>query len=501
MARRLLKGRLDKKPAEEALAFLVAEDLECDRRLVEEDILCNEAHALMLWKRKIIPHTTLKEILKALEKARGLHRKGEFKLEPQLEDVHLNLEKFVIRETGMDVGGWLHTGRSRNDQIATDMRLYLRREINEVSTLLVGFVETILSSAGKHLSTVMPGYTHLQTAQPITYAHWLASFAEMFLRDLERLEEVYRRINICPLGAGALAGTSWPIDREMTARLLGFDGVHVNSLDAVTFRGEEAADLLAALSILMTHLSRLAGDIVLWSSYEFRMVVLDEAYATGSSIMPQKKNPDVAELIRAKASTVHAQLQSVLSLVKALPSGYFKDLQETKPAVMSALSTVKRALSVMRGMLSTLEVDEGRMLELAASNYSTATDLADMLVREKGLPFRLAHQIVGAVIKEAVKEGVAMGGLRVEDIASKAKMITGKELVITQDDLRKITHPLQSVEAKRSAGSPNPRETGKALKRLRAKLGEKRRNLGERAAREKKAVEALDAMVRVNISG
>ncbi len=500
MARKLLKGRLGKRLAEEAFGFLVAEDLECDRQLVEEDILCNEVHALMLWKQKILTHPALREILKALEKARGLYREGRFKLDPQLEDVHLNLEDFVIRETGIDVGGRLHTGRSRNDQIATDMRLYLRREINEISRLLISLEETILASAERHLSTVMPGYTHLQAAQPITYAHWLASFAEMLLRDLARLEGVYSRLNICPLGAGALAGTSWPIDREMTARLLGFEGIQINSLDAVTSRGEEVADLLAALSILMAHLSRLAGDLILWSSNEFRMVELDEAYTTGSSIMPQKTNPDVAELIRAKASAVQAQLFSVLSVVKVLPSGYFRDLQETKPAAMSSILTVKRALTVTQGMLSTLRVDKERMLELAASSYSTATDLADMLVREKGLPFRLAHQIVGVLIKNAVKEGVPIGELKAENLAVTVKMIAGKELVITQDDLKKATAPLQSVKAKRSTGSPNPQETRRNIGRFRERLKEKSRSLTDRVERLAKAESELRSMVEEIIS-
>ncbi|MEM3736648.1 MAG: argininosuccinate lyase [Candidatus Bathyarchaeia archaeon] len=500
MARGLLKGRLERRLAEDALDFLVREDLECDRQLVEEDILCSEAHAIMLWKCKIITRPVLRELLKALEKARNLHAEGKFKLELKLDDVHLNLEDFVIREAGMDVGGWLHTGRSRNDQIATDMRLYLRREVNEISGLIVNLLETIFTLAKRHFSTVMPGYTHLQIAQPITYAHWLSSLAEMLLRDLDRLEGIYARINMCPLGAGALAGTSWPIDRKITAELLGFDGVQINSLDAVTARGEEAADILAALSILMVHLSRLAGDLVIWSSYEFRMVELDEAYATGSSIMPQKKNPDVAELIRAKASSVQAQLYSVLSLVRALPSGYFRDLQETKPAVMSAIATVKRTLDVTQGMLSTLKVNKKRMLELATSNYSTATDLANMLVREKGIPFRLSHQIVGAVVRNALEAGVTMADLKAEAVIAAAKMTAGKEIVITQDELRDVADPLKSVKAKRSMGSPNPLEVRKNLRELQSRLKKKARNLAERVGREKKAESVLHEMVEAVIS-
>ena len=327
-------------------------------KLGEVNCVFDEAHSLPRYASNLFSdELSATSVRRALKEAENLWLEGKFKLKPEFEDVHLNIENFVVEKTGIEVGGKLHTGRSRNEQIILDLRLYLRKEINEIVKLTLNLTETFLNLAKKHLETVMPGYTHLQHAQPITFAHWLTAYTQMFLRDIERLEKTYQFINLCPIGASALAGTSWPIKRKEIAKLLGFDGFQENSLDVVTSRGEDLAEFFANLSILMVHLSRLMGDLMIWSTYEFRMVEFDDSYAMASSIMPQKKNPDIAELIRGKTSFTISQLQHTLYLMKGLPSGYFKDLQETKLAVFKLTETIKQSLKIVKGVISTLKID------------------------------------------------------------------------------------------------------------------------------------------------
>jgi argininosuccinate lyase len=496
MARKLLASRFDKGLAREARDFLILEDIEYDKEIIEEDVIGNEVHAIMLWKSKIITKDELKKLLVALEKIKKLHEKNKFKLDPNLEDVHLNIENFVIKEAGLDVGGKLHTGRSRNDQIILDTRLYLRKKINEIIELLLKLEKTILNLSEKHVYTIMPGYTHLQHAQPITFAHWLQGYFEMFYRDIERLEETYKRINLNPLGAGALAGTSWPIDRKFTTSLLGFDEIQANSLDVVSSRGEEAFEVISNLSIIMTHLSRLSQDLILWTTYEFGMIELDDAYTTGSSIMPQKKNPDTAELIRAKASNIHSNLFLVLSILKNLPSGYSKDTQETKHALIDSIKTVKTILPVMIGMLSTLKVNKERMAELVKANYSTATDLADLIVKKTGLSFREAHQIVGNLVKESLKKGKKITEITSEDLSSAAKMITGKDITITNDEIKRAVDPMESVKARMTVGSPNPEEVKRTIQRYQAKLDKKTQLLKSRIQKLNDALAKLNETVK-----
>jgi len=493
---KFLTGRLEKKLTKEALEFLVLDDIEWDSKIIEEDITGNEAHTLMLWKTGIISKQEAKKILGALEKVRDLHREGKFKLKPEFEDVHLNVEKFVIDEVGMEIGGKLHTGRSRNDQIILDLRLRLRKEINEILVLLAKVIRTFLSLAEEHLETVMPGYTHLQHAQPITLAHWFTAYVEMFLRDFERIEKTYQFVNLNPLGACALAGTSWPISREETANLLGFDGIQENSLDVVTSRGEELAELLANLSILMVHLSRLSEDLILWTTYEFGMVTFDDSYAMTSSIMPQKKNPDVVELLRGKTSMVISQLLLSLCLMKGLPSGYLKDLQETKPAVFKVTETVKRSLQVVNGLVSTLKINKQRMFELAVCNFSTATDLADFLTRKTGIPFRVSHSIVGTLVRNAFKERKKATEVNIEDLKKASKEVIGKEISVSEEELKKVLNQTTSIKLKKSLGSPNPSEVSKIIEKNRKKIEEKEKNLQARINKLLKAEEKLQSIIK-----
>jgi len=495
MSRRLLKGRLKKDMAADALQFLVSEDLEWDNLLVNEDITGSETHVLMLWRKKIIDKKTAHSILNALKKAQELYLKGNFKLDPELEDVHMNIESFVIAEAGMTAGGMLHIGRSRNDQVILDIRLHLRDKLNKTTIELIKLIKSILKLSEKYLTTIMPGYTHLQHAQPTTLAHWLTAYSAMLLRDLTRLEEAYKLVNLNPLGAAASVGTSWPIDREETAKLLGFDGVQMNSLDVITSRGEDVAEVLAALSVLMIHLSRMAEDLIIWSTHEFNMIELDDAYTMGSSIMPQKKNPDVAELIRGKTATIISQLFLTLTLMKGLPSGYFKDLQQTKYAAIKGPTTVNEVLHVLLGVLTTMKVNKKRMLELASAEFSTATDIADLLVKEAKIPFRMAHQITGSLVKGAYEAKKQPSQITLKDLNRVAMKTINRRVTISEASLKRALDPIKSVQNKRSIGSPNKTQVSYIIKGHRSEIRQKEKALKLRIGKVKEAMSSLEGTV------
>jgi argininosuccinate lyase len=386
-----------------------------DARLYREDIEGSMAHAAMLGARGIISQVDTDAILAGLEGILRDLEDGKDILDPDAEDIHMAVEALLTQRVG-DPGRRLHTARSRNDQVALDMRLYVKKEIQTLHGLALAFQKTLTDKAEVHLDTVMPGYTHLQRAQPITLAHHLMAYAEMLRRDVTRLEDCHRRMDLCPLGAGALAGTTYPVDRADTAARLGFVGVVPNSLDAVSDR-DFCLELLADLSILMVHLSRLAEEIILWCSWEFGFADLDDAYATGSSIMPQKKNPDVAELARGKTGRVFGDLTALLTVMKGLPLAYNKDMQEDKEAVFDALDTVKTALTVFTPMVETLTFKSDRMRRAAAEGFLNATDCADYLVK-KGLPFREAYGVVGRLVHTCIAQGNTLETLSLEEFQS-----------------------------------------------------------------------------------
>ena len=336
---------------------------------------------------------TLGEILKDIENG-----KVEFSIDA--EDIHMNIETILTERIG-DAGKKLHTGRSRNDQVALDLRMYLRDENDELLEMLKNTMTVLLDLASAHLDTIMPGYTHLQKAQPVTFAHHVMAYFQMFSRDLDRLSDCRRRVNVMPLGSGALAGTTYPLDREFVAEKLGFDAVTANSLDGVSDR-DFVIEFLSVLSMIMMHLSRFCEELVLWSSHEFAFVEMDDSYSTGSSIMPQKKNPDVAELIRGKTGRVYGHLMSLLTTMKGLPLAYNKDMQEDKEAVFDALDTVKLCLPVFTNMVRTMKVNGEKMKQGAKGGFTNATDIADYLVK-KGVPFRSSHAIVGKMVARAVE--------------------------------------------------------------------------------------------------
>ncbi len=366
-----------------------------DSRMYKQDIKGSIAHAKMLGKCNIIPQSdsdliqkTLLEILEDIEN-------GNVQFEVDAEDIHMNIEKILISKIG-DVGKKLHTGRSRNDQVALDIRMYLKEEIIEIKEMVKKLEYVLLDISEKNLDTILPGYTHLQRAQPITFAHHMMAYFQMFKRDIERLNDCFKRTNILPLGSGALAGTTYPLDRYLVASELDFSDITLNSLDAVSDR-DFAIELSSCLSILMMHLSRFSEESILWSSHEFGFIEMDDAYSTGSSIMPQKKNPDVAELVRGKSGRVYGSLITLLTVMKSLPLAYNKDMQEDKEAIFDAVDTVKMCLPVFTKMIETMKVRKDNMYRAAQGGFTNATDIADYLVK-KGIPFRSAHEIIGKMV-------------------------------------------------------------------------------------------------------
>ncbi|MCL6457123.1 MAG: argininosuccinate lyase [Gorillibacterium sp.] len=372
-----------------------------DKELAEEDIEGSLAHVTMLGKCGIVPLEDVEKIKDGLGKVLQRIRQGEMEFTVGDEDIHMNIEKALIDEIG-PVGGKLHTGRSRNDQVATDMHLYLRKRVVEIVMLLQQLQEALIGQAKANLDTILPGYTHLQRAQPILLAHHLLAYVSMFERDIGRLEDSYKRIDVLPLGAGALAGTTFPIDRHFVAEQLGFAAVYENSLDAVSDR-DFIVEFLANASLIMMHMSRLCEEFVLWSSTEFAFIELDDAFCTGSSIMPQKKNPDVAELVRGKTGRVYGNLFGLLTVLKSLPLAYNKDMQEDKEGMFDTVRTLEGALQLFAPMVSTMKVRKERMRQAVNRDFSNATDIADYLVT-KGLPFRQAHEIIGRIVLYCIQK-------------------------------------------------------------------------------------------------
>ena len=391
-----------------------------DKRLALQDIRGSTAHATMLGEQGILSQDEVNRIIGGLTDVQRDIEAGRFEWKSELEDVHMNIERALTERVGA-VGGKLHTARSRNDQVATDFRLWLRDETEGLQELFTRLRRVLTEEAEKHLGVIMPGYTHLQVAQPVLFSHHLMAYFEMFSRDEERLQDSLKRLNVSPLGAGALAGTGFPIDRERTAELLGFDRPAANSLDAVSDR-DFALEFLSAASMAMMHLSRLCEELILWSSQEFGFVTLPDSHTTGSSIMPQKKNPDVCELVRGKTGRVYGSLMALLTMMKGLPLAYNKDMQEDKEGVFDAADTLRACLTLMTDMLPKMTVHETRTRHAAGRAYSNATDLADYLAK-KGLPFREAHEVVGKLVALGLSEEKDLQDLGLERMQEVSSLI------------------------------------------------------------------------------
>ena len=394
------------------LAYEFNASISFDRRLYRQDIRGSIAHVKMLAKQGVLTDAERDQIVDGLNGILVDVESGKLDITDQYEDIHSFVEANLIDRIG-DVGKKLHTGRSRNDQVALDMKLYTRDEIDELNKLIKDLLSTLLTIMRDNVDTFMPGFTHLQKAQPITLAHHLSAYFEMFKRDHERLVDIRRRMNTCPLGSGALAGTTYPLDREYVAELLDFDKPTLNSIDGVSDR-DYLIELLSALSTIMMHLSRFSEEIIIWNSNEYQFVEIDDGFSTGSSIMPQKKNPDIAELVRGKTGRVYGHLMALLTTMKGLPLAYNKDMQEDKEGVFDAIDTVKSSLALFAGMLKTLRFNKARMEDSAKHGFTNATDVADYLVG-KGIPFRDAHSIVGQLVLMCIERGIPLDDLPLED--------------------------------------------------------------------------------------
>ena len=408
---KLWKGRFQKEADPKTNDF--NSSISIDSRMYHEDIQGSIAHATMLGECGIIDKSESEKIIAGLKAIRADLDSGALTIDPDAEDIHTFVEGELTARIG-DAGKRLHTARSRNDQVALDVRLTLRKDVAALQAQLKDLVRVLCKKAEQYAGAVMPGYTHLQRAQPITFGHHLMAYCEMLLRDLSRFDDAQKRMDVMPLGSGALAGTTYPLDRQLTAKLLGFSQVSQNSLDGVSDR-DFCAEIAFAVSLAMVHLSRLCEEIVLWCSWEYKFIELDDAFSTGSSIMPQKKNPDIAELIRGKSGRVFGDLMGLLAMMKGLPLAYNKDMQEDKEAVFDAVDTLKLCLTPLIPMLETMTVLEGNMRNAAARGFINATDCADYLVAEKGLPFRDAYKITGELVALCIEKGLTLETLPLEE--------------------------------------------------------------------------------------
>jgi len=484
----LRRGRFGRKM--DPLASEYTSSMPEDVRIFDSVVSINLAHVLMLQKRKIIEKRASKKILKALlALQRGGVRRVELK--PELEDVHMAIEKYVIDKVGEKIGGKLHAAKSRNDQVAAAIRMTLRRDILDIQKEILNLAKELLKLASQNSKTIMPGYTHLQVAQPTTFAHYLLAYAQRFLRDAERLSQVYERVNLSPMGACALAGTGFPIDRSYVAKLLGFDGLVENTMDAVGSR-DFALEAMSALAILMCGIGRMAEEISLWSSSEFDMIEIPEEFASTSSIMPQKKNPVVAEIARANAGRVLGELSGGISLMKSLPQSYSLDLQELTPMLWNAVDRTKSTLRVMSKLVRGIKPKPEVMFGRVESGYATATDLADTLVQVADLPFRDAHAVVGRMIANALREGKPLGKLSLEDLKASSREIVGREVKISEEEFKKALNPEESVRSRTLPGGPAPKSVKRQIDRTRKAV----ENLKKTVASREKALSEAEKNLR-----
>jgi argininosuccinate lyase len=451
-------GRFASGPA--TIMQAINASISFDKKLYAEDILGSIAHSEMLAKTGIISAADQKKIAKGLKQILAEIEGGRFAFSEKLEDIHMNVEARLAELIG-PAAGRLHTARSRNDQVAVDFRLWVKNEFQRVAEALKGLIAAFLERAEEHAATVMPGFTHMQAAQPVTFGHHCMAYVEMFSRDLSRVRDAVERMDESPLGAAALAGTGFPIDRHMTAKALGFREPTRNSLDSVSDR-DFALEFLAVAAICATHLSRLAEEIVIWSTPQFGFVKLSDSFSTGSSIMPQKKNPDAAELVRAKTGRVNGHLIGLLTVMKGLPLTYSKDMQEDKEAVFDAAETLDLMLAAMTGMVSDMTVDAGAMSQAAGAGYSTATDLADWLVRALGLPFREAHHATGRAVAVAETKKVGLEDLALADLQAIHPGITA--------DVFSVLSVQNSVKSRTSYGGTAPNEVRKQVRAWKKRL-------------------------------
>ncbi|MEH7652983.1 argininosuccinate lyase [Bacillus safensis] len=455
--KKLWGGRFQKTPEKWVDEF--GASIHFDKQLVKEDLTGSLAHASMLNKCGILGDEEAAAIKDGLNTLMKKAEADELEFSVDYEDIHLNLEKMLIDEIG-PLGGKLHTARSRNDQVATDMHLYLNNQVEHIIELISSFQTVLVEKAEQHVETIFPGYTHLQRAQPISFAHHMLAYFWMLERDKARFQDSLKRINVSPLGCGALAGTTFPIDREYTAEQLGFDHIYENSLDGVSDR-DFILEFLSNSSLVMMHLSRFCEEIILWCSQEFKFIELDDTYATGSSMMPQKKNPDMAELIRGKTGRVYGNLMGLLTIMKGLPLTYNKDLQEDKEGMFDTVKTIAGSLQIFTGMIQTMTVNEDVMKKATKEDFSNATEVADYLAK-KGMPFREAHEIVGKLVYTCIQKGIYLSDLPLETFTEASELF--------EQDIYTVLDPYVAVEKRTSAGGTGFKQIQLALEKAKACL-------------------------------
>jgi argininosuccinate lyase len=481
------QGRLSTERSGEIASFLSS--MEADRKIAGQDVLVDLAHVVMLSRQGILDANSAGSLIRVLLE---MQRDGvpEEAFDLSFEDIHAGIESYLVRVLGKEIGGRLHMGRSRNDEVATCIRMRLRDDLLAIAGMIAGLREVLLEVSSCHSETVMPGFTHFQHAQPTTLAHHLLAYEEMFGRDLGRLKDSYSRLNLCPLGAAAFASTTYPIDREMTASLLGFDGVSLNTMDAVASR-DSLVEVMSDLSIMMVHASRLCEEIVVWSSPFVGFARLADEFCSTSSIMPQKRNPDTAEVMRAKTGLMLGELAAALVILKGLPMSYNRDLQDLTPHVWRAVDTATGCIPLLVGMVRSVVFDRERMALEAGKNFSTATDLADLLVRNEGLPFRTAHNIVG--------RAVSKGSLALATLDEAAREITGEVLSdrgLTEVMVAGALDVRKSVENRDIPGGPAPRAVRAAIQERRGLLQGDREWILDRNQRSEQALQRLLADAR-----
>lgn len=470
--------------------------LKDDVRMFDAVVQINMGHVQMLKKNRIIEESSACQILDALITLResGL---DVLNLSPEIEDIHMAVEEYVEEKAGEETGGKLHTAKSRNDQVSTAIRMTLREEILELQELLADLIEELTSLADKHVDTIMPGYTHLQVAEPTTFAHYLNAYGQAFVRDLERLSDSYEQTNLCPLGACALAGTSFSIDRNLTSSLLGFDGALENTMDATGSR-DFALQTMSDLAIIMTDLSRFAGEISLWNSAEFGMIEIPDEFSSTSSIMPQKKNPVITELERAKTGRVVGNLAGGLNIMKNLPQAYNQDLQELTPILWDSIDQTKSSLRVIKKLVSGMKPKPEKMRKNAERGFATMTELANTLVREVDIPFRKSHKIVGKLAANAMENEKTLNDLTGEDLQKASQEITGEKVEISKKQLKKALDLDNAVKSRNSFGGPSPDSVKEELSKL-GKRVQKNRNILKN--RTNSLIEAKEKLMALSKGG
>jgi argininosuccinate lyase len=461
-----------------------------DKKLLEAVIKINKAQVAMLIEQKILDQKNGAKLLQALAEI-----DPKMKLEPSLEDVHLAVEEIVNKKVGMETGGNLHIAKSRNDQVATAIRMELRTSLLELVNFIIKMQDALIGLAEKHTETIVPSYTHLHPAQPITFAHYLLSHVDMLERDLKRLEETYPRVNMCPMGAGAIATTSFPINRDRTSDLLGFDKILENSIDAVGSR-DFILETLANLTLVAVHLSRMAEDLIIWSSPDFGIIELPESFAFTSSIMPQKKNPDVLEVVRARMSSVLGNFLTSATTMKALPSGYNLDVQEITPKLWESIETVSSSLNMLSELAKNLKVSED-VFSKPILKFSTTTELANILVRKYDVPFRTSHKIVGALVKTLLDKKLSLSNATPELLQKVAKDSAGLNLQVKAKDIQESIDPAKFVESHKAKGGPSPAEVKRMLKNRKKYAAQSKTNLEEKKGK----LDAADGQLESVVSG